>query len=222
MRLDYMAHSCFLIESGGFRVLFDPYEPRVGYAPPRVYNPDLVVVSHDHFDHNAVGQIPGAAQVVRGVARREFGPLTLDGQVGWHGENEEADAVALTLLEWNDKRIAHFGDIGRELESEQVEFFKNLDLLMIPCGGDYTVNGVQAADLVRTLKPKIAIPMHYRTPFLDRGLFPNLQGAESFLESCKDFAKIRTERSGSLDLSESWQAAGQESVTVFHIQHQMT
>ena len=222
MRLDYMAHSCFLVESRGFRVLFDPYHPRVGYAPPKVYNPDLLVVSHDHFDHNAVEQVSGASQVVRGVARRKFGPLVLDGQVGWHGEAEEADAVALTLLEWEGKRLAHFGDIGRDLEDEQIDFFKGLDLLLIPCGGDYTFNGAQSAQLVRVLRPKIVVPMHYRTPFLDRGAFPNLEGVDSFLESCQDFAEIKTERSGSLDLLESWQSAADESVTVYHIQHQMT
>ncbi len=214
-----MAHSCFLIEARGFRVLFDPYDPRIGYPSPRVMNPDLVVVSHSHFDHDAVDQVPGRATVVRGVARRTYGPLTVSGQVGWHGEGEECDPVSLTLLEWEGRRLAHFGDIGRQMEPEQEQFFQNLDLLLLPCGGDYTIGGQAAADLVERLSPRVAVPMHFRTPFLDRELFPGLESAESFLGACQSFAEVRRKRDGWLDLDSLW--SEQESTVVIHLQHQM-
>ena len=130
MRLDYLAHSCFLIEHDGFRVVFDPYDPDIGYPPLRLFSVDLIVVSHDHHDHNAVSQVAGACQVARGVARRQFGPVTLDGEVGWHGEGDDADPVSLTVLEWGDRKMAHFGDLGCALEPNHLERFKEVDLLL--------------------------------------------------------------------------------------------
>lgn len=215
-----MAHSCFLLESKGYRLLFDPYDPCIGYPPPKAFNVDLVVVSHDHFDHNAVDQVPGRTTVVRGVAKRSYGPLTLSGQVGWHGEGEGCDPVSLTLLEWGGRRLAHLGDIGRCLEPEQKEYFQDLDLLLLPCGGDYTIGGQAAAELVSQLKPKVAVPMHYRTPYLSRELFPGFETAESFLKGCSSFAEIRKVRRGWVELEEIWSQNQSETVVV-QLEHQM-
>lgn len=224
MRLDYMAHSCFLLEHQGYRVLFDPYSSDIGYPPPKVFSVDLIIVSHDHEDHNAVSQVSGAASVARGVARREFGPLILDGEIGWHGEGCEADPVSLTLLEWGGCRLAHFGDLGCELDENQIERFQNLDLLLIPCGGGYTIDGARAAEVVKRLRPKLVVPMHYQTPFLDRRRFPNFETAEPFLEACRTFCSIRTVREGHVDLSSFQQASDgeQSSTIVIHLQHQMS
>lgn len=221
MRLDYFAHSCFMLEHQGYRVLFDPYDPCIGYPAPRVYSVDLVVVSHDHHDHNGVSQVSGACQVVRGVARRPFGPLTVDGEVGWHGEGCDADPVSLTLLEWDGRRVSHFGDLGCDLEDDQRERFKGLDLLMLPVGGGYTIDGKRAARLVEQLRPKVAVPMHYQTPFLDRSQFPNFQTAEPFLTACREFAEVLNVRSGSQDLDELWSKPHDRTV-VLNLQHQMS
>lgn len=220
MRLDYMAHSCFLLEHGGYKLLFDPYDPSIGYPAPRVSSVDLIVVSHDHHDHNGVGHVSGASQVVRGVARRAFGPLTVDGEVGWHGEGEGADPVSLTLLEWDGRRIAHFGDLGCALPEESLKRFQSLDLLLIPCGGGYTIDGAQAAGVVKALAPKVVVPMHYQTPFLDRAQFPNFQTAEVFMQACKSFCEQRFVREGWVSLEDIWQES-KSPTTVLQLQHQM-
>lgn len=219
MRLDYMAHSCFLLEHEGYKVVFDPYHPSIGYPAPRLYSVNLIVVSHDHHDHNGISQVSGASQVVRGVARRPFGPLTVDGVVAWHGEGEDADPVSLTLMEWDNYRIAHFGDLGCSLQESQLAFFRSLDLLLIPCGGGYTIDGAQAARLVKALAPKVVVPMHYQTPFLDRKQFPNFQTEEPFLQACKPFCESRFVREGWVSLEEFRQS--ESPTTVLHLQHQM-
>jgi L-ascorbate metabolism protein UlaG (beta-lactamase superfamily) len=222
MRLDYMAHSCFLLEHDGFRLLFDPYDPCIGYPVPRLYSVDLIVVSHDHRDHNGVSHISGASQIVRGVARREFGPVVVDGEVGWHGEGSNADPVALTLLEWDGRRLAHFGDLGRQLDKTQLDRFQGLDLLMIPVGGGYTIDGRGAAQIVKQLKPRIVVPMHFQTPFLNREQFPGFQTAEPFEAACRDFCQMTKIREGWVDLDEAWvQPNRGEAPTVLHLQHQM-
>jgi L-ascorbate metabolism protein UlaG (beta-lactamase superfamily) len=219
MRLDYLAHSCFLLEKDGYRVVFDPYNPIIGYPPLRLASVDLIVVSHDHDDHNAVSQVSGACQVARGVARRSYGPLVLDGEVGWHGEGDDADPVSLTVLEWADKRLAHFGDLGCSLDPSHLNFFQRLDLLLLPCGGGYTIDGARAADVVRKLRPKLVVPMHYATPFLSREQFPEFQSAQPFLEACKSSFPVVNRREGWVDLDEMWSA--NEETTVLYLQHQM-
>ncbi len=221
MRLDYFAHSCFSVKSDGFCVLFDPYDPSIGYPSPKVFDVDLVVVSHDHFDHNAVEQVPGRVTVVRGIAKRPYGPLVVSGQIGWHGEGEDSDPVSLTLVEWADRRLAHFGDIGRGLDGDQMEFFSDLDLLLMPCGGDYTLGGTEASALVEKLRPKVVVPMHYRTPFLSRTHFPGLETEASFLEACSRFATVETVRQGFVNLEEVWEKRTEGKVSVLHLQHQL-
>lgn len=222
MRLDYMAHSCFLIENGGYRVLFDPYEPSIGYPSPRLFSVDAIVVSHEHHDHNAVSEIPGAAQVIRGVARRKIGPLVVDGEVGWHGVEDVAESVSLTLIEWNQRRLAHFGDLGRDLDPDQIERFSDLDLLLIPCGGGgETIDGAQAAKMVELLRPKVAVPMHYLTPFLDKGQFPHYQSVDPFLEGCRHLGQTRFVREGTVDLDEIWSEQSANDTLILHLQHQM-
>lgn len=221
MRLDYFAHSCFLLSHEGFRVLFDPYPATLGYPLPRVQDPDVVVVSHDHHDHNAVASVNGRAQVVRGVARRTFGPLTLSGAVGWHQDGDDAETVSLTLLEWGGRRLAHFGDLGGPLDREQESLFQNLDLLLVPCGGRYTLDGPQAAQLVRHLAPKIAVPMHYDTPFLNRQECPGLETAQRFLAACREFARVETIRSGQAALPSYWGEGEATGTTVLDLHHQM-
>lgn len=221
MRLDYLAHSCFLLDHEGYRVLFDPYEPRIGYPAPRVSDPNLIVVSHDHHDHNAVGQVSGRATVVRGIASRTYGPLRVGGSIGWHDDGDGAEPVSLTLLEWAGRRIAHFGDLGTDLEAEQEREFSNLDLLLMPCGGDYTLDGKRAARVVERLRPRVVVPMHYATPFLNRAQFPNLENAENFVGACKPFAQVVTDRQGHADLDKVWSESKEGSVTLLYLQHQM-
>lgn len=213
-----MAHSCFVVEHEGFRVLFDPYDPVIGYPAPKVSQVDLIVVSHDHRDHNAVSSVPGKSQVVRGVARRNYGPVVVDGEVGWHSHEEESDPVALTLLEWAGRRLAHFGDLGCPLDSSQMERFKDLDLLLLPVGGGYTINGQAAAGLVKALRPRVAVPMHFQTPFLERSQFPGFSNAEPFLQACREFATVETRREGWLTVPEP---SNDSSTTVVYLQHQM-
>lgn len=202
-------------------MLFDPYAPSTGYPPPRVNDPNLIVVSHDHSDHNAVDQVNGRSTVVRGIARRQYGPLILGGSIGWHDDGDGAEPVSLTLLEWSGRRLAHFGDLGKELEPEQESMFQGLDLLMMPCGGDYTLGGERAARVVQRLRPRLVAPMHYATPFLNRAHFPKLESAESFVAACKKFARVIVERSGHVDLEGLWSQGKDGEVTVLHLQHQM-
>ena len=157
MKITWIGHACFKIESNGYSIITDPYED--GYVPglkPLRESADMVLCSHDHGDHNAKNLIE--------ITEGKDCPFTITTIDTFHDEVQGAKRGPDTIRIIDDGhfRIAHLGDLGCELEEEQIEQLKNLDVCMIPVGGYYTIDGRQAAELVHLIQPKIVIPMHYR------------------------------------------------------------
>ena len=157
MKITWIGHSCFKIEEGGYRIILDPYEDNSvpGLGPVRE-TAEAVLCSHEHGDHNArkrVALVPGVESPFT-VTRIETYHDPLKGVL--RGRN------TIHILATADKRIAHFGDLGCSLTSEQLAQLKDLDIAMIPVGGHYTIDAAQAAALVRKINPVHVIPMHYR------------------------------------------------------------
>ena len=157
MKITWIGHSCFKIEEGGYRIILDPYEDNSvpGLGPVRE-TAEAVLCSHEHGDHNArerVALVPGVESPFT-VTRIETYHDPLKGVL--RGRN------TIHILATADKRIAHFGDLGCSLTSEQLAQLKDLDIAIIPVGGHYTIDAAQAASLVRKINPVHVIPMHYR------------------------------------------------------------
>ena len=157
MKITWIGHSCFKIEEGGYRIILDPYEDNSvpGLGPVRE-TAEAVLCSHEHGDHNArerVALVPGVESPFT-VTRIETYHDPLKGVL--RGRN------TIHILATADKRIAHFGDLGCSLTSEQLAQLKDLDIAIIPVGGHYTIDAAQAAALVRKINPVHVIPMHYR------------------------------------------------------------
>ena len=157
MKIEWLGHSCFLIESKGYRIVLDPYADGSvpGYEPIRV-EADEVLCSHEHADHSGISSV-----TIRKGAASPFTvkklPSYHDGSKGaFRGEN------TIHILDDGEYRIAHLGDLGCRPEPKQMEILKGLDILLIPVGGFYTIGGEQAASLAVQLRPKVCIPMHYR------------------------------------------------------------
>lgn len=183
MRLEYYAHACFAFTDGrGKRVIVDPYGPEVGYKLPE-RQADVTLISHDHFDHNHLGAVLGRTQVVRFPRSAEgivFRAPLLD-------HDREGGAllgkVRAFCWEMDGLKLCHLSDLGRPLTRQEREEIGPLDVLMLPCGGgDYTLGSQEARRTVEDLAPRWALPMHYRTPFLNRTLFPELEPVENFLK----------------------------------------
>ena len=157
MNITWIGHSCFKIESSGYEIITDPYED--GYVSglkPLRERADKVLCSHEHGDHNA-------RKLVK-IKEGRACPFTIERIATWHDEIKGAKRGPNTIHIIADSmvRIAHLGDLGCELEEEQVEKLRNLDVCMIPVGGHYTIDGRQAAELIHLIRPKHVIPMHYR------------------------------------------------------------
>ncbi len=161
MKITWIGHSCFKIEEDGYAIIIDPYEK--GYLPgllPVNECADEVLCTHEHGDHNGRGEV----KLKEGNKRNSKSPFTVEILDTFHDEVEGAKRGKnkIFLISDGKQKIAHFGDLGCEPTPEQKAKLTALDWIFVPVGGYFTIDGKQAADLMKELKPKHIIPMHYR------------------------------------------------------------
>jgi len=166
MKISYLGHASFLIESQGQYLLTDPCDERSGYRPWK--GPvDVVTVSHDHYDHNAVEQLQGNPRIIKAqTAPVEAGGFTVQGFRSYHDkkQGQERGVNYIYKITAENLNLVHMGDQGTLLDQDLLEKIGPVDILMVPVGGRYTVDAAEAAQIVTQLKPSIVIPMHYKTP----------------------------------------------------------
>ena len=186
MKITWIGHSCFRVETKDWSLVLDPYADGSvpGYRPVRE-RANQVLCSHEHGDHNArscVTVVPPAEGAV---------PLQVTDLPSYHDDVKGAKRGPNTIRLISDgvHRIAHLGDLGCEPEPEQMEALTGLDLLMIPVGGFFTIDAAQAAGLVRELKPKRVIPMHYRSA---EGGYDVISTVEPFLREMKNVIRLES------------------------------
>ncbi len=185
MQIEYLAHSCFLIRSKkGTTVIIDPYDPVIGY---KGFNRtcDALLISHQHCDHNYIPAVHGKVKTYSGATGpHRVGDITFRGVLADHDANggDERGKVIIHVIEADDMKLCHLGDLGTLLSPSQVEDIGSPDLLFIPVGGHHTICAAEAKNVVAQLKAKLIIPMHYGTGQLRRDEFP--------LKRVDDFASL--------------------------------
>lgn len=165
MKIKWLGHACFLIEGEQGRLITDPYDESIPYRPPD-FSVDVVTVSHDHFDHNAVGRVKGSPAVVRGEGVHSASGIRFQGIASFHDESGGTKRGANTIFAFEIEgiRMAHLGDLGETLSEEQAAALSDVEVLLIPVGGYYTIGANEAAALVNRLPGlRVVIPMHYKT-----------------------------------------------------------
>ena len=157
MNLIWNGHSCFTLETAEGSVVFDPYRDGSvpGLSPSRL-TAELVRCSHVHRDHGArelvglTGRTPSfSVETISTFHDPEGGAL------------RGPDTIHIVAAE--GMRLAHLGDLGCIPTPEQLDRLRGLDVLLIPVGGYYTIDASQAQELAEELKPRIVVPMHYRS-----------------------------------------------------------
>ncbi|OPX57813.1 MAG: metal-dependent hydrolase [Methanomassiliicoccales archaeon PtaB.Bin215] len=188
MRLVWHMHSCFEINDQA-TVVMDPHDGRsIGVKPPSL-KADVVTISHDHFDHNAVRVIKGDYVVVKDVTPKNAKGVAIRGITGFHDDvnGDKRGKMNIFHLTLDGVRFCHLGDLGHMLSEAQVRELGEVDILFVPVGGVFTIDGAQAQSLVRMIGPKVAIPMHFRVG----GLSMSIQNADGFLKGLPDDKVVR-------------------------------
>ena len=165
MKIKYYAHACFgLSFANGPVLVTDPYDESVTYAPCNA-ECDAALVSHDHFDHNHVESLKGDFTVIREPGAYEVGGVKISATPCFHDPEQGAlrGTNLIFRVEGEGLAVAHLGDLGHMPNDEQLAAISGLDVLMLPIGGTYTITTPQAEEVIRAVKPKVAIAMHFKT-----------------------------------------------------------
>jgi len=179
MKIKYLAHSAFLITAeNGIRIITDPYETSMEIKHGTINETaDIVTVSHEHGDHNNVSAVKGNPKIVK--ASQEVKGINIKAVAAAHDDKGGSRRGKNTIFCFNIDgiNVCHAGDLGHELTADQVKAIGNVDVLMIPVGGFFTVDAGTATKVCEQLKPKIVIPMHFKTDKLDLPI----SGVEDFI-----------------------------------------
>ena len=173
MEITWLGHSCFRLRSRETTILTDPPGQGSGYALSGL-TADVVTISHQHPGHNAVGSCNGNPRVIDAPGEYEVAGVLIDGVRTYHDDKhgEERGRNTAFLIEFEDLRICHLGDLGHIPTAEQTEALNDVDILLAPIGGHSTIDAAAAAEVVSLLGPKLVIPMHYRTDLSTGDLDP--------------------------------------------------
>jgi L-ascorbate metabolism protein UlaG (beta-lactamase superfamily) len=190
MRVKWLGHSCFLITSlGGLRVITDPYAVGGGinYSPIKE-TADVVVVSHGHDDHGNVFAVQGEPEVVRGSGKKTAKSIQFKGVATSHDafQGQQRGINTVFCFTIDDIKLCHLGDLGHVLSPEQVSEIGAVDILFVPVGGFFTIDASAASQVCDQLKPKVVIPMHFKTPKCAY----SIAGVEDFLRDKKNVRRV--------------------------------
>lgn len=188
MTITWFGHSCFRIEakeahstgSGQVSILVDPFSKDLGLRPPRIKD-DLVLVTHSHYDHNDTSSINPEAMLINGPGEYEKQGIYVRGILSYHDKNKgkERGLNTIYIIKAEDMTVCHMGDFGQDgFEGNQLDDIGDVDLLMIPVGGNYTIDYKEAVEVVSQIEPKIIIPMHYKI----EGLKVDIDSSDKFIK----------------------------------------
>ena len=170
--LRWFGHAYFVITSPeGVRAALDPYG-NIGYAAPGV-SADVVTVSHEHGDHNGAGGVAGSPVILRGLKAGGWNSISfgmkdvrITSLPAYHDDVEglRRGLNTIFIVETGGLRLAHLSDIGHTLSDATVKAMGRINVLLVPVGGIFSIDGRQAKQIMTRLQPSITIPIHYKTP----------------------------------------------------------
>jgi len=187
MTITWFGQSCFRIEakegpsagSGQVSILIDPFSKEIGLKPPKPKD-NIVMVSHNHYDHNNIEELAPETFLINTPGEYERNGIYIRGIPSFHdkAEGKERGLNTIFVIKAEEMTVCHLGDVGHELTDKQIEEIGDVDILMIPVGGKYTIDFKEAVEAINQIEPKIIIPMHYKIPDLKI----DIDGPEKFVK----------------------------------------
>jgi len=185
MDIIYYGQSCFKISGKTASVVTDPFDPAfTGLKFPKT-SADIVTCSHSHPDHNFVSGVVDVHKVVKDPGEYEIMGISILAFPTFHDttNGSERGENIIYVFELEGFRVAHLGDLGHKLDDNMLSNLGDIDVLLIPVGGTYTIDAEAAVQVTQAIEPKIVIPMHYKTPGLAPAISDNLQPVDDFIKA---------------------------------------
>lgn len=169
MEITWLGHSCFQLRGKNVTLVTDPFSPQYGdTARLSKTNASIITVSHNHPGHSSIESVPGVGgrqpRVVRGPGEYEISDVLITGVASYHDNKrgQEQGRNTIYIIHIDDIAVCHLGDLGHTLQEEQLEEVADADVLLLPIGGQNSINVTQAVEIIGQVEPRIVIPMHYR------------------------------------------------------------
>lgn len=170
MKIKWLGQSTFVIDNN-VKLITDPHDTKLGKFPHGL-SADLVTISHAHDDHNYAEGVTGNPQIINQIGSFNVKGINIKGIKTFHDNKNgslRGDNIVYSFT-IEDINFCHLGDLGHLLSPEQIKNIGNVNILMIPVGGTYTIDATQAIQVINQLNPRIVIPMHYKPR--NSSLFP--------------------------------------------------
>jgi L-ascorbate metabolism protein UlaG (beta-lactamase superfamily) len=215
MDIKYIGHAAFFLKTKNSRIITDPFDPKIGLKFPK-QEADIVTVSHQHYDHNYLGQISGNPLIIEWPGEFEKQEVRITGYSSFHDKKkgEERGVNTLYKIEGDGVSVLHCGDLGVVPDDAFLSQIGEVNVLMVPVGGFFTIDANDAVELVKKIEPAIVIPMHYGRPELTPDLQGKLSPVDDFL---KKIGAEDAERTAKLSLKESDFGSEEMKVVVMEI-----
>ncbi len=158
MKIKYLGHSCFRIESQGYSIVLDPYAPgSVAGLEAVDQQADVVLCSHEHGDHNYRDGVK--------LSGKGYGPFNIDAVESFHDDalGAKRGPNIIHIIDDGQTRLIHMGDQGCMPTEQQLEQLRGADIMLIPVGGFFTIDAQQAKQICDAVQPRFIIPMHFRS-----------------------------------------------------------
>ncbi|MEM2762883.1 MAG: MBL fold metallo-hydrolase [Sulfolobales archaeon] len=185
-------HACFeLIDHDGFTIAIDPHDGySLGIKPPS-FKADAVLITHEHFDHNAYNIVAKPAAEKYSMREGEFlvgGRHKARGIKLYHDKvkGKRRGEVVVYKVEVDGVRVLHLGDLGHVFDEGTALELKPVDVLLVPVGGTFTIDPREAFEVVKIVEPKVTVPMHYWV----KGMNLPLQPVDIFVDIVRDVYEV--------------------------------
>ncbi|MGE5416790.1 MAG: MBL fold metallo-hydrolase [Acidobacteriota bacterium] len=173
MKITWLGHSCFLVETNEQRIVMDPYDATIGYPLPQV-EADIVTTSHAHRDHGAVDTVHGSPHILNQPGEFKSNQVIITGVETFHDDSQgrKRGKNIVYKVDSEGLSLCHLGDLGHRPDSSLIKKIGHVDVLLIPVGGVYTIAADEALEVAKLLHSEITIPMHFKTSALNFSLAP--------------------------------------------------
>ena len=193
--ITFLGHSCFRLRSKDVTLIADPYQFTLGRAPLRL-QAEIVTISHDHQGHNNAAAVAGQPRVIQGPGEYEIRGVLITGVATFHDgvSGKERGRNTVYVIQMEDVRLCHLGDLGHVLSTEQIDEIGTVDVLFVPARGA-VLDMSRASEVISQIEPSIIVPMHF--PSADE------EGLASIEKFCHEMGLRQIEPQAKLSVSKT-------------------